>query len=114
MQFDLNLNCSVIKELLQSYCNAFGQRINYDKLSLFFSTNSPSMIKEEVYSFLHVTAVENPGPYLGLLILWGRSKVAALTYIQDRIGQNVYRWKTSGKVAIGIVYRSHSGDYLKG
>ncbi|CAL8152383.1 unnamed protein product [Prunus armeniaca] len=36
----------------------------------------------------------DPGTYLGLPSIWGRSKTAALNYIVDRIQNRVQRWKS--------------------
>ncbi|XP_054801497.1 uncharacterized mitochondrial protein AtMg00310-like [Prosopis cineraria] len=37
--------------------------------------------------------VENSRSYLGLPISWGRSKVAALAYVRDKVGKKVHIWK---------------------
>ncbi|XP_054795751.1 uncharacterized protein LOC129317219 [Prosopis cineraria] len=72
-------NCSAIKEILDSYCNA----------------------SEEVYSFLGVSTVDNPGVYLGLPILWGRSKIAALAHVLDKVGKKIHGWKSKLLTFVG-------------
>lgn len=36
-----------------------------------------------------MTKVDNPGKYLGILVIWGRSKRDTLEYVNDRVTANV-------------------------
>lgn len=47
-----------------------------------------------MFSFLHFNATDDPGSYLGLPILWRRSKIAALAYVHDKIGKRVHGWRS--------------------
>ena len=43
-----------VSNLLDTYCNASGQRINHDKSSIFFSKCCPTNLKEEIKNSLQV------------------------------------------------------------
>ncbi|CAL9020183.1 unnamed protein product, partial [Prunus brigantina] len=66
------LNCRNIKGVLDSYCLASGQFINYHKSCFYFSLNTPEEIRRSLCSLLSIDGVNNPGLYLGLPTIWGR------------------------------------------
>ncbi|CAL9007242.1 unnamed protein product [Prunus brigantina] len=86
-------NCRAVASLLTSYCQASGQVINYDKSSVFFSPNTPQQLRERVGHILQVNSTENPGKYLGLPTMWGRSKREAMNFVKERIMGKVEGWK---------------------
>ncbi|XP_062014482.1 uncharacterized protein LOC133731021 [Rosa rugosa] len=86
-------NCEFLSHILKAYCHASGQQINQQKSSLFFSPNTPSDLVTQLSTILDMEPVTNPGKYLGLPIVWGRSKHAALAYIRDSIATKLQGWK---------------------
>lgn len=55
--------------LFEKYEIAFGQKLNKEKTSIFFSKNTPSEVKDNI---IHITGVKASGcfeKYLGLLAL---------------------------------------------
>lgn len=46
-----------------------------------------------ICALLGFEEVHNPGTYLGLPTIWGRSKKEALVYIKERIGRKIEGWK---------------------
>lgn len=40
-----------------------------------------------------ISNFEDPGKYLGLPTMWGRSKKQALAFVKDRIASKVQGWK---------------------
>lgn len=86
-------NCEHLSDLLHSYCSASGQQINVDKSSLYFSPNTPWQITHLLSSILQMRVVSDPGKYLGLPTIWGRSKRSALGYIKDAVSRKVQSWK---------------------
>ncbi|KAL6184297.1 hypothetical protein ACLB2K_045700 [Fragaria x ananassa] len=86
-------NCLNLSDILHTYCSALGQRINIDKSSLFFSPNTPPQIIHLISSVLNMKIVTDPGRYLGLPTIWGRSKRKALSFVKDAIKKKVANWK---------------------
>ncbi|CAL9004798.1 unnamed protein product [Prunus brigantina] len=87
------INCTNMLSILRNYCLASGQMINMEKSSCFFSANSPPDVKTSICDLLGMRNVENPGAYLGLPTMWGRSKKGALQYVKDRISGKMHGWK---------------------
>ncbi|KAL6176326.1 hypothetical protein ACLB2K_052960 [Fragaria x ananassa] len=88
-------NCLNLSDILHTYISASGQRINTDKSSLFFSPNTPPQIIDLISSVLSMKIVTDPGRYLGLPTIWGRSKCKALSFVKDAIKKKVANWKQS-------------------
>ncbi|BBH03133.1 Ribonuclease H-like superfamily protein [Prunus dulcis] len=88
-------NCRHMRLLLDGYCRAFGQQINFGKSSLFFSPNTPASISTQLGAILGMTMVDDPGKYLGLPTMWGRSKKEALQFVKEKLLRKLSRWKQS-------------------
>ncbi|XP_028784473.1 uncharacterized protein LOC114740485 [Neltuma alba] len=86
-------NCRVLKKIFDAYCNASGQAINIDKSCVFFSKNADETQKKDVYDELGIKASTDPGKYLGLPLLWGRSKSKALAFVKNKLGSKLQGWK---------------------
>ncbi|KAM1158750.1 hypothetical protein ACFX19_032575 [Malus domestica] len=65
-------NYTNIVKLLNAYCHASGQVVSLQKSIVYFSTNTPPTIYEELCDILHMPKVEDPRSYLGILTIWGR------------------------------------------
>ncbi|KAM1476448.1 hypothetical protein ACFXTO_038438 [Malus domestica] len=56
----------------------------------------------------------DPGKYLGLPTVWGRSKTAALAYVKSRIQQKVQSWKINSLSQAGTwTLLSQTSDGVK-
>ncbi|CAL9020040.1 unnamed protein product [Prunus brigantina] len=73
--------------------NAF--QINFGKSSIFFSPNTPASIRTELGAILGMTMVDDPGKYLGLPTMWGRSKKEALQFVREKLLRKLSGWKQS-------------------
>ena len=62
-------NCRRLVECIQRYCTASGQKVNMEKSSMVFSSNTPLMLRKEIEEFMGIKAIDNPGSYLGVLFL---------------------------------------------
>ncbi|KAM2691342.1 hypothetical protein EV2_005755 [Malus domestica] len=60
---------------------------------MFFSANTHHPIREEIGTILNMSESPDPGKYLGLPTVWGRSKTEALAYVKSRIQQKIQSWK---------------------
>ncbi|KAI5314220.1 hypothetical protein L3X38_043396 [Prunus dulcis] len=48
-----------------------------------------------ICSSMGITSIDNPGIYLGLPSIWGRSKKSALGFIRERIKKRLEGWESS-------------------
>lgn len=87
-------NCEIFSDIIHSYCCASGQRVNKNKSSLYFSPNTHHPIVHLLSYILSMNVVFDPGKYLGLPTVWGRSKSAALGYVNDQILRKINGWKS--------------------
>uniref|UniRef100_A0A2N9I4S0 Reverse transcriptase zinc-binding domain-containing protein n=1 Tax=Fagus sylvatica TaxID=28930 RepID=A0A2N9I4S0_FAGSY len=85
--------CQVLKDVLKLYEDASGQKLNMEKTSLFFSSNTSDTVKEEIQSRLGARGTNQLEKYLGLPPIIGRSKRKAFEDIKSRIGRKVGGWK---------------------
>ena len=82
-----------IQTLLNLYEKASGQKINFAKITLFFSKNVSDLTKETIKNLLGVVEIKEYEKYLGLLAVVGRNKKASLNYIKDRVWGKLQGWK---------------------
>ncbi|KAM1540795.1 hypothetical protein ACFX10_005428 [Malus domestica] len=78
-------NYQVLGRLIEDLCVASGQTVNLQKSCVFFSANIHAAISEELGNILGVSVVSDPGTYLGVLAIWGRSKSRGLAYVKDAV-----------------------------
>lgn len=88
-------NCLALKEIIEVFCSTSGQSINYEKSSVFFSSNTLVNTREAIAEVLSIPVNENLGVYLGLPTLWGSSKRKALAYVKERLRQKLEGWKAN-------------------
>ena len=62
-------------DLLGKYEAAFGQAINRQKTSIFFSRNKMQMVKMDIQALFRASIMEDCETYLGLPVVGGKSKV---------------------------------------
>ena len=80
-------------KILEIYENAFGQHLNKEKTSLFFSHNTPEAKKQEILALSGIPSTQSYDHYLGLPTLIGRSKTKAFASIKDRVWKRLQDWK---------------------
>ncbi|KAA3453480.1 reverse transcriptase [Gossypium australe] len=84
----------VLKEILQEYADCSGQRVNFNKSTVFFSANTSEASKVLVSSLLEVRTSDNPEKYLGLPNMIGRRKREAFQNLLDRIVARIEGWSS--------------------
>ncbi|KAG5565563.1 hypothetical protein RHGRI_001466 [Rhododendron griersonianum] len=86
-------NCATVKQLMGKYGQALGQRINFDKSSVTFSSNMGEIDKQLVCDLLEVQLMKGDARYLRLPSFWGRSKTEAYSFIVDKTLGKLQGWK---------------------
>ncbi|KAH7690183.1 hypothetical protein IHE45_02G028800, partial [Dioscorea alata] len=76
---------STMKSILQIYEQVSGLKINYHKLAIIFSTNTPLQVREIVCRTLRVQEAATLFKYLGLHLWVGRKKYATFNILRDTI-----------------------------
>ena len=81
------------QHILTVYEQAFGQQINREKTTLFFSKAVVEEKKGKILNFLGVLEIKEYEKYLGLLAVVGRNKKTSLKYIKERVWTKLQGWK---------------------
>ena len=78
--------------MLNTYCQATGQRINYSKSSIFFSKGCPQIVRDAVKGCLQVPNESLSDRYLGMPTDIGHSKKGTFKHLSDRVWDKVKGW----------------------
>ncbi|KAA3464776.1 reverse transcriptase [Gossypium australe] len=84
----------VLKDILKVYESCLGQCINFDKSTIFYSTNTNEESKAAVLRLLGVRCSSSPEKYLGLPNMVGRRKNEAFQNLVDRIASRIESWSS--------------------
>ena len=85
--------CHCLLDILAKYEATFGQAINYQKTSLFFSPNTRHAVKEEIRDLMGAQIMTGYEKYLGLPMVGGRYKVSTFKELQEKVSKRVMGWK---------------------
>ena len=85
--------CQQVISLLKLYKDALGQKVNTDKTSLFFSSNTSFETQESIKQALGAETVLEYEKYLGQPSIVGRNKKAAFSPIIERVWSKLKVWK---------------------
>ena len=83
----------MISDMLQLYAAAFGQCINFEKSSVYFSGNTSDGQKQWIKQALGVQEVERFDTYLGLPTFVGRAKYQIFAYLKEQVWKKLQGWK---------------------
>ena len=72
--------------ILKVYKRASGQKINTSKSGIMFSKNTINVDRKSVKEILRIQRSMGEDNYLGLSLMFGRSKAKELRYIKERVG----------------------------
>ena len=78
-----------ISDILQLYAASSGQCINFEKSSVYFSSNTMGLQREAIKSELGVKEVDRFESYLGLPTLVGRAKYRTFSFLKDRVWKKI-------------------------
>ena len=88
---DSSNGANELSSLMESYCNASGQRINLSKSSVFFSKGCPNILKYEVMNALNITNESLFERYLGMPTDVGNNKNGVFKFLKDKVWSKVRR-----------------------
>ncbi|CAN6571026.1 unnamed protein product [Malus baccata var. baccata] len=86
-------NCKNLVQVIDEYCLASGQQVNKSKSSVYFGGNVPESLSIQLAAILGMEIVGDPGLYLGVPAIWGKSKKNGLAYIKGRLLGKIQGWK---------------------
>ena len=72
---------------------AFGQKMNREKTSLFFSKNTTMEVKDSIKRLFGAQVIKQHEQYLGLPSLVSKGKKKASNKIKDQVGKKIAGWK---------------------
>lgn len=98
-------NARELKYILVDYCKMSGQKVNVSKSPIYCGIDTDNVLSRQVAKVFGMTLVTDPGKYMGLPSLWGRSKCESLNFLETRITNKIQGRKTkllnnAGKVMI--------------
>lgn len=82
-----------VQRILTIYEQAFGQQLNRTKTSLFFSSNTPSDIQQDIRNRYGTQVIRQHEKYLGLPYLVGRNKRNTFNDIKEKLSKKLVGWK---------------------
>ena len=85
--------CEKLKEILEKYEAASGQKVNSDKSSIYFSPNTTLELKEAIFNILGPMQDLRHNKYMGLPSIIGSSKKQVFAEIKERVGLKLAGWK---------------------
>ena len=84
--------CDALQKVLRVYGEASGQQLNRAKTSLFFSSNTPTTIKEEIKGRFKAQVIKQHEKYLGLPSLVNRNKRNSFNDIKEKMCKKLADW----------------------
>ncbi|XP_019200239.1 PREDICTED: uncharacterized protein LOC109193862 [Ipomoea nil] len=85
---------AVIKQCLDRYCEASGQKISLGKSQVFFSRNTGPVLQDTIATELGIPPTADLGRYLGVPSLHGRTTCATLAGLLDRVATILDGWRS--------------------
>jgi hypothetical protein len=85
-------NLQALNEVLQTYSEGSGQRINFEKSSIFFGVHCPEHIKDRIMSYLNVRCEVLQTNYLGMPSGVRRSPTNTFNFLPDRMWKKIRGW----------------------
>ncbi|KAA3476754.1 reverse transcriptase [Gossypium australe] len=83
----------ILKDILREYERCSDQCMNFNKSTIFFSSNTTEEDKEDISNEMGVRCSTNMEKYLGLPNVVGRLK-ESFQNLKDRVKQRIEKWST--------------------
>jgi ribonuclease HI len=88
-------NCQSVKEVLESFCDLSGQKVNLNKSKVFFSPNVSPILRSEFCAVLGFESTPNLGKYLGFPIKHIGSSSQDYDFVVERVQSKLTGWKAN-------------------
>ena len=85
--------CEKVLQILESYEQASGQKVNRNKTAIFFSKATPDTLKQAIKTALGLQEITEYEKYLGLPSLVGRRKKESFNFIKEKIWRKLQGWE---------------------
>jgi hypothetical protein len=97
-----------LKLVLNQYCGCSGQSINVSKSSIHFNKNTAPSVIQSIRAIFPFTKALNSSKYLGLPLLFGKSKTVTFTDILENVSGKIEGWhaKTLSQAGRTVLIRS--------
>ena len=86
-------DCKELLSILRNYGQASGQEINVGKSSILYNKNTRDREKQITMKILGIHGSLAQEKYLGLPLLFGRSKKRELRSIKKKVWARIYSWR---------------------
>ncbi|XP_060969989.1 uncharacterized protein LOC115713780 [Cannabis sativa] len=83
-----------VQEVLSKFEEASGQKVNYSKSSIFFSTNTTLSTRNNISQRLGMSIAGTNSLYLGLPSTISRNKTAVFGYLKERVRKRIDGWES--------------------
>ena len=77
--------CGKILTILEKYEEESGQKVNKNKIAIFFNKSTTEATKQEIMAALGIHEIVNFEQYLGLPSLVGRKKKEGFNFIKEKV-----------------------------
>lgn len=88
-----NKTCEAISTTFSMFCNLSGQKINYQKSKIIFSTNCPQPLQDKIANFLNISISKQFGKYLSFPITNKSPNHKDFLFILDNMRSKLANWK---------------------
>ena len=81
-----------LMRILEVYKQAFRQEVNVNKSGIMFSKITSETDRQTAIEIMRIQRSMEHDNYLGLPLMFGRSKAKELRYIKERVEQRIQSW----------------------
>ncbi|KAE8729587.1 hypothetical protein F3Y22_tig00003507pilonHSYRG00096 [Hibiscus syriacus] len=81
-----------IKSILSTYKEASGQKINYEKLIIYFINNTRWEHRDNILKIFAVTEKEKLSDYLGMPLVMGKGEINRFRFVRNKIAKPRQGW----------------------
>lgn len=86
-------NCQSMMDAFNCFCSILGQKINKDKLRIYFSPNVDAGKREELCEIMGMRSTPNLGKYLCFPLKQASSSSQDYNFVIERVQAKVVGWK---------------------